>query len=93
MGTFINIFVDQTDLPLEQARRLPPLCPVDIFVMNDGRLEVRPDNEDECTLCELCLEAAARGAITIHKLYKSENLVSRGSQQANREDAKNAKKN
>jgi NAD-dependent dihydropyrimidine dehydrogenase PreA subunit len=78
LGTFINIHIDYSELPPEQARRLPPLCPVDIFVMTDGRLKVRPDNEDECTLCELCLEAAARGAITIRKAYKDEALVSRG---------------
>ena len=80
MGTFIQIQVDHVSLPLEQARRLPPLCPVDIFIMNDGRLEIRGDNEDECTLCELCLEAAARGAITIRKTYKDESLVSRGAE-------------
>jgi NAD-dependent dihydropyrimidine dehydrogenase PreA subunit len=78
LGTFIEIRVDHSALPPEQARRLPPLCPVDIFELSNGRLAVRADNEDECILCELCLEAAARGAITIRKTYKNEELVSRG---------------
>lgn len=28
-----------------------------------------PEREDECTLCELCLELVPPSAIRIHKLY------------------------
>ena len=91
MGTFIQIHIDQGKLRPEAARRLPPLCPVDIFVMDDGRLCAQPELEDECILCELCLEAAPRGAITIRKSYKDEELVSRGSEEVNREGAKSKK--
>ena len=78
MGTFITVQIDESHLPADQARRLPALCPVDIFVLDNGHLRAQPEQEDECTLCELCLTAAAPGAITIRKTYKDEALVSRG---------------
>jgi NAD-dependent dihydropyrimidine dehydrogenase PreA subunit len=78
VGTFINVLIDESRLPAEQASRLPALCPVDIFVLDNGHLRARAEQEDECTLCELCLTAAAPGAITIRKTYKDEALVSRG---------------
>ena len=78
MGTFIQILIDDGKMDSATARALPPLCPVDIFSLQDGRLRVEPDQEDECTLCELCLAAAPAGAIAIHKAYLDEVLVSRG---------------
>jgi len=78
MGVFINITLDDAQLTPELARKLVPLCPVEIFALDRDRLVVRPDQEDECTLCELCLNAAPSGAITIAKSYKDEVLVSRG---------------
>jgi len=78
MGVFINITLDDAQLTPELARKLVPLCPVEIFALDRDRLVVRPDQEDECTLCELCLNAAPSGAITITKTYKDEVLVSRG---------------
>ena len=78
MGVFINIALDDAKLSPELARNLVPLCPVEIFALDGHRLIVRPDQEDECTLCELCLNAAPPGAITIAKSYKDEVLVSRG---------------
>ena len=80
MGTFIQIHIDDGRIDPATARALPLLCPVDIFALQDGRLLVQPDQEDECTLCELCLAAAPAGAIAIRKSYKDEILVSRGSQ-------------
>jgi NAD-dependent dihydropyrimidine dehydrogenase PreA subunit len=52
---------------------------VDIFKIEGEEVVVRPEQEDECTLCELCLDAAPRGALTIRKLYSDGCLVSRGS--------------
>lgn len=78
MGTFIQIRIEHSKLAEDKAKELPPLCPVDIFVMANGQVDVRPEQEDECTLCELCLDAAPPGAIIIQKLYKDERLVSRG---------------
>lgn len=80
LGVFIDIQIDEGRLPADIAATLVPLCPVEIFMLEDGRLIVRPDQVDECTLCELCLAIAPPGAITIRKKYKDEQLVSRGVQ-------------
>lgn len=78
MGIFIEISLDNSKLTPATARRVAQLCPVDIFSLVDGHLNVHPDQEDECTLCELCLDAAPAGVITIYKTYKDEALKSRG---------------
>jgi NAD-dependent dihydropyrimidine dehydrogenase PreA subunit len=76
MGVFIQIQIDHAALNEEMTQALVHLCPVDIFTMEAGRLAVT--DEDECTLCELCLDAAPAGAIRIYKTYRDETLVSRG---------------
>ncbi|MDP6239205.1 MAG: ferredoxin family protein [Anaerolineales bacterium] len=77
MGIFINIEINAESLTAEQAALIPPACPVDIFKINGSHLEVQPEQEDECVLCELCLDLAPVGAITIRKSYKDELLASR----------------
>ena len=74
MGLFIKVELNPEKL--ESGHEIVDLCPVDIFVMDGDRLIVIEENEDECTLCELCLKHAPAGAIAIHKLYKDETLVS-----------------
>lgn len=78
MGIFIQVSVDASRLTSQEARALVSSCPVDIFSLDGEELVVRTDNEDECTLCELCLHAMPRGALTIRKTYKDECLVSTG---------------
>ena len=87
MGVFIHISLDADEFDPALSRSIVSACPVDIFELQNGRLVVRPEMEDECTLCELCLNLAPSGTLTIHKLYKHENLVSRGE----REDGAHAK--
>jgi NAD-dependent dihydropyrimidine dehydrogenase PreA subunit len=67
---FINVEVDPSvaDDP-ELARKLEEVCPVDIFAVVDGRLEIVEENLDECVLCELCLNAAPAGTVRVIKLY------------------------
>ena len=79
MGVFLEISLDPSLLRAGDAPRLVSICPVDIFALEAGQLAVRPDEVDECTLCELCLDAAPAGAIAIRKHYKDQVLVSRGS--------------
>lgn len=76
MGVFIEVWVEGVSQMV--ARELVQLCPVNIFAIEGDRLAVVPENEDECTLCELCLDAAPPNAVRIRKLYKDETLVSRG---------------
>ncbi len=78
MGVFIQVQVVETQLTPDRRRELVSLCPVDIFQLAGERLMVEAEQEDECTLCELCLDAAPAGAVTIRKTYKDETLVSRG---------------
>jgi NAD-dependent dihydropyrimidine dehydrogenase PreA subunit len=78
MGVFIQIEIEPRKIPFDQARQLIALCPVDIFALDNGELSTRPEREDECTLCELCLELAAPGCITILKTYNDEVLISHG---------------
>jgi NAD-dependent dihydropyrimidine dehydrogenase PreA subunit len=78
MGIFIRISFEADGFDPALSRSIVTACPVDIFELQNGHLVARPDVEDECTLCELCLNLAPAGALTIHKLYKEEKLVSRG---------------
>ena len=78
VGVFVRIIADERALGQERAKRLVSVCPVDVFGFDGGSLMVKPDQEDECTFCELCLEIAPRGSVIIRKTYKDEELTSRG---------------
>jgi NAD-dependent dihydropyrimidine dehydrogenase PreA subunit len=78
MGVFIRVEVLEAQLEAGLGRALAAMCPVDIFALEGDRLVVVPEREDECTLCELCLDAAPAGAIAIQKLYSDGRLASRG---------------
>ena len=70
MAMFIRVDIDdsvQQDAGLRA--RLAEICPVDIFAIEGERLETVESNLDECTLCDLCLEAAG-DAVRVVKLYE-----------------------
>jgi NAD-dependent dihydropyrimidine dehydrogenase PreA subunit len=70
-GLFIDVIVSKEaagDTAL--AKKLEDACPVDIFEASDTGVRVVEANLDECTLCDLCLEAAPEGAVRIVKLYE-----------------------
>ena len=73
MGEFIRVQIER-DLCSGTAdcNRCVQVCPVAIFQKGNGQPDILADNEDECTLCNLCLEACAPGAIKILKLYESD---------------------
>jgi NAD-dependent dihydropyrimidine dehydrogenase PreA subunit len=77
MGIFIRIELDSSRFSSHLAAQLVSLCPVDIFALEGEKVQVRPEQEDECILCERCLEAAPVGALAIRKTYKEEVLRSR----------------
>ena len=68
---FIRVDIDpsvQQDVAL--GKRLAEICPVDIFRVDAaGRVGTVEQNLDECTLCDLCLEAAP-GRVQVVKLYR-----------------------
>ena len=52
------------------AKKLTEVCPVNIFKQaGDGSLAIVEDNLDECTLCDLCIQAAPAGSVRVIKLY------------------------
>jgi len=78
MGIFIKIMVDEARLDSDIKRKLVALCPVDIFAMDGEHLTINGEQEDECTLCGLCLKAAPLSTIRILKTYSGEILESGG---------------
>ena len=71
-GLFIDVKVtDEVARDAEIAKKLEEVCPVSIFVAGTSGVEVNEENLDECTLCDLCLDAAPKGSVQIVKLYES----------------------
>ena len=69
---FIDVQIDPAvaaDAAL--AKKLVEVCPVNIFKQAaDATLQIVVDNLDECTLCDLCVQAAPAGTVRIVKLYE-----------------------
>ena len=72
MPMFVHVEVDDdaaTDREL--AKQLVEVCPVNIFALDaGGRCAVVEENEDECVLCDLCVQAAPPGKVRVIKLYE-----------------------
>ena len=74
-GVFIDVEVDESVASdPEMAAKLAEVCPVDIFADSGGQVEIVPENLDECVLCELCINAAPPGTVTVIKLYSGQTL-------------------
>jgi len=71
-GLFIDLKVDAAVASdTELVLKLVEICPVGIFAKNDsGGLAIVEENLDECTLCDLCIEAAPDGGVKVVKLYE-----------------------
>jgi len=56
----------------QPCRACVETCPVSIFAWPDPSsvADVVPEAEDECILCDLCLQKCPTDAITIRKLYE-----------------------
>jgi NAD-dependent dihydropyrimidine dehydrogenase PreA subunit len=70
---FIDVKVaDRVARDATLAKKLVEVCPVNIFALDaGGALELVEANLDECTLCDLCVQAAPAGTVEIVKLYQS----------------------
>jgi NAD-dependent dihydropyrimidine dehydrogenase PreA subunit len=67
---FINVEVDDAVAgDAELAAKLAEVCPVDIFHVVDGHVEIVEENLDECVLCQLCMNVAPPGTMRVIKLY------------------------
>jgi NAD-dependent dihydropyrimidine dehydrogenase PreA subunit len=71
---FIRLEVDpKAAADRDLSKKLVDVCPVNIFDLDgDGKARVVEENEDECVLCDLCVQAAPAGQVRIIKLYESE---------------------
>ena len=70
---FIDVRVaDEVAKDAALARKLEEVCPVGIFEASQTGVRIVESNLDECTLCDLCLEAAPKGTIQVIKRYEQE---------------------
>ena len=72
MAMFIRVDVDQSVVQKTEglAEKLVEVCPVKIFKLGSspGAIEVVEENVDECTLCDLCMQATQ--GVKVVKLYE-----------------------
>lgn len=68
MGLFITVKISDRSCS-EGCRACVDSCPVEIFAMDGDRCAVVPENEDECTLCEICLQRCPGKCIELVKNY------------------------
>ncbi len=73
MAMFIRVDVDNAVIEKTPglAKKLVEVCPVKIFALGDSENHVRTveENLDECTLCDLCMQASPDG-VRVVKLYE-----------------------
>ena len=70
MAMFIRVDIPedvQADEPLR--KQLVEVCPVDIFALDGDRVATVDANLDECTLCDLCIQASSE-RVRVVKLYE-----------------------
>jgi len=79
MALFIDVEVNQkAAADPAVVKKLVEVCPVNIFAQGeDGKLRIVEPHLDECTLCELCLEAAPPGSVRVQKLYGDREVLER----------------
>jgi NAD-dependent dihydropyrimidine dehydrogenase PreA subunit len=72
MAMFIRVDIEESVQPDEALKKtLVEACPVDIFALDgSGRVTTVEQNLDECTLCELCIQAAGPERVQVIKLYR-----------------------
>jgi NAD-dependent dihydropyrimidine dehydrogenase PreA subunit len=72
-GLFIDVQVDAAIAKdPEIAKKLEDACPVDIFEASESGVKIVEKNLDECTLCDLCIQAAPEGSVKVVKLYEGD---------------------
>ena len=77
-GTFIGVEVDDSVAgDVELAKKLTEACPVDIYAVTEGGVDIVEENLDECVLCGLCLDASPPDTVKVIKLYDGEALLER----------------
>jgi NAD-dependent dihydropyrimidine dehydrogenase PreA subunit len=74
MAMFIRVDIDQSLVAKTPglAKKLVEACPVKIFALGreENAVTIVENNLDECTLCDLCMQASPDG-VKVVKLYES----------------------
>ena len=71
MSEFIRLEIDlKRCVGISECGKCAQVCPVNIFEAQGDWPRVVSESEDECIICEQCLEACAPDAIALHKLYE-----------------------
>lgn len=74
MSEFIKVGIDFSKCAgISKCGGCVKVCPVNIFGKKGDNPSVNEDNEDECTLCDLCIQACTPEAITITRLYETKD--------------------
>lgn len=70
-GIFVNLQVDVSVCAGQPfCRECVSCCPVDIFTRPEGgTAQIVAQNEDECLLCQLCVDRCPVDAVSLVKLY------------------------
>jgi NAD-dependent dihydropyrimidine dehydrogenase PreA subunit len=67
---FIKIRIDPTTCQVVNGCDLcARVCPVEAFQVEAGQVVPIYENEDECTLCDLCVDQCPGRSIAVIKLY------------------------
>jgi len=74
MSEFIRVEIDMKSCTgIHKCGKCVQVCPVNIFEAEGEEPVIVEQNQDECTLCNLCLDECTPDAIAIVKLYEQES--------------------
>lgn len=64
----VEIVMNRCD-GIDRCGRCTRVCPVNVFDHDNDSPLIVEKNQDECTLCDLCIQECKSEAIVIHRLY------------------------
>jgi ferredoxin len=71
MNIFIKVnIINKKCIGIKECGQCINVCPVSIFDKRANEPIIVQNNEDECTLCDLCLNSCPTDAVQIIKLYE-----------------------
>jgi len=71
MSEFIEVQINNDKcVGINKCGSCVRVCPVSIFEVSEGQPFVVGQNQDECILCDICLQECEPEAINILRLYE-----------------------
>jgi NAD-dependent dihydropyrimidine dehydrogenase PreA subunit len=71
MSEFIQVAIaEEKCTGISACGKCVQVCPVNIFEADGDRPVIVEDEQDECTLCDLCLQECKPEAVVLRKLYE-----------------------